>query len=272
MQRGDMEGKELELKELEKNSPADIAAQILKFGGNLDGLEKLMELQERHEKNEARKAYHAAMAEFKKNPPEIIKNIKVRYQNNDGSWTGYNHADLGEASIAIGEALAQHDLNATWKTEQENGDIKVTCTITHKLGHSESTFLKAPPDTSGKKNAIQAIASTASYLERYTLFAITGTAPKGIDDDSKSSGQAEPQRDTLTPKSPNWKFAKQAYLRNGNLDVIKEKSEISEETAAELVFQCAKEIYQKDGDFKAMDGFEGMSNDMQLKIIQEASK
>ncbi len=65
------------------------------------------------------------------------------------------------------------------------------CTITHELGHSESTSLTANPDISGSKNAIQAIGSTISYLERYTVLALTGLATKDMDDDGVSSAQQE---------------------------------------------------------------------------------
>jgi hypothetical protein len=49
--------------------------------------------------------------------------------------------------------------------------------------------MKAPPDDSGKKNPIQQIASTVSYLERYTLFAITGLAPQEDDDGAGANKQ-----------------------------------------------------------------------------------
>ena len=58
-------------------------------------------------------------------------------------------------------------------------------------GHSESVTLSAPPDDSGKKNNIQQIASTVTYLERYTLLAATGTAVKEQDDDGSASGMSE---------------------------------------------------------------------------------
>ncbi len=161
------------------------ASQFLKNGGDLAHLEKMMELQERHEANEARKAFHVAMADFKKNPPEILKSKKVSYTTDKGT-TEYSHAELGEITTAVGAALAEHGLNATWKTEQEGG-VKVTCTITHKLGHSQEASLFSPPDTSGGKNSIQAIGSTITYLQRYTLLALTGLAAHDQDDDGKGS-------------------------------------------------------------------------------------
>jgi len=154
-------------------------------------IEKMMALQERFEANEARKAYHQAMAEFKKEPPKILRDKDVEYTA-QGKKAKWSHADLGVAAAQINKSLSENDLNSTWKTEQlENGNIKVTCIITHKYGHSEETFLIAPPDTSGSKNAIQAIGSTVFYLERYTLFAATGIAPVGMDDDGQTSGAGE---------------------------------------------------------------------------------
>jgi hypothetical protein len=43
--------------------------------------------------------------------------------------------------------------------------------------------MQAGKDESGKKNAIQQVASTNTYLQRYTFLAITGLATKGQDDD-----------------------------------------------------------------------------------------
>lgn len=42
-----------------------------------------------------------------------------------------------------------------------------------------------PPDTGGAKNAIQARASTKTYLERYTLKAITGLSEQNDDNDGR---------------------------------------------------------------------------------------
>jgi len=152
-------------------------------------IEKMMELQERHEANEARKAYTKSMAAFKKEPPDIIKDAHVTYGLGDKK-TEYDHATLGQVASAIGTALSEHGLSASWKIEQ-NGQIVVTCTITHELGHSESTSLSAAADTSGSKNAIQAIGSTITYLQRYTLLALTGIAAKGTDNDGGGSDPVE---------------------------------------------------------------------------------
>ena len=72
------------------------------------------------------------------------------------------------------------------------GMIRVSCIITHVLGHSEQVSLQCGADQSGKKNNIQAVGSTVTYLERYTLLAATGIAVKDQDDDARRSESPEP--------------------------------------------------------------------------------
>jgi hypothetical protein len=60
--------------------------------------------------------------------------------------------------------------------------------------------MSGPHDQSGNKNAIQAIASTVTYLERHTAVAITGVAVSDEEDDDgaggASGGVAQPARRT----------------------------------------------------------------------------
>jgi len=167
------------------NSMALITKAIVEKA-DINTIEKLIQLKRDEEKDQARKAYHVAMAEFKANPPEIKKDRKVGYKTSAGS-VGYSHASLYNVTKTINAELAKYGLSASWTTQQ-NGQIIVTCKITHILGHSEETSLSAPADASGSKNAIQAIGSTITYLERYTLLALTGLATQDQDDDARSVG------------------------------------------------------------------------------------
>ena len=167
-------------------SPLMIAAELVKANGNMDvsKLKELLELQERYDATQAKKAYVVAMAEFKKNPPEIIKDKMVKFGN-----TKYSHATLPNVTTCINKALSEHGLHSAWITSQANGSIKVTCKITHVDGHSEETGISAPPDKTGSKNDIQGIGSTITYLERYTLLALTGLATADQDNDGAGAGK-----------------------------------------------------------------------------------
>ena len=164
-------------------TPATLLQMAVQQGADLDRLERLMELQAKWEAGEAKKAFTAAMAEFKANPPDIFKDKLVGYENRDGTFTGYKHATLGGVCEKIIAALAAVGISHKWDLQQAGGLVTVTCVLTHRLGHSEGTKMEAGADNSGKKNSIQAVSSTITYLERYTLLAATGLATKDQDDD-----------------------------------------------------------------------------------------
>lgn len=170
-------------------TPAHLLEIALNQGADLDRLERLMALQERWEANEARREFVEAMAGFKQEPLDIFKRKQVGYTTKDGDFVGYKHAELSDVASVVVPAMARHNLSHRWDVKQENNRIIVTCIVTHKRGHSETVTLDGAPDNSGKKNAIQQVASTVTYLQRYTLLLATGLAAKDqVDDDGAGAG------------------------------------------------------------------------------------
>ncbi|MFD0738284.1 ERF family protein [Lysobacter koreensis] len=175
---------------------------VLSRGGDLVQVDKLLDLQIKWEANEARKAYVAAMAAFKAEPMEILKRKLVSFETNGGGVTSYMHAELSDVTDVVVPTMGKHGLSHRWDVTQAGAAITVVCTITHALGHSESVSMTAAPDASGKKNAIQQVASTITYLERYTLLAATGMATKGMDDDGRAAYEPEPE--PVDAKAADW--------------------------------------------------------------------
>lgn len=171
------------------NTRESLIELMISKGANAEQMALLLETQLRYEANEARKAFVQALEEFKKNPPVIYKTKQVSYPNKDGSITNYKHAELHNVNDIIGAALLKVGITHSWRTGEANGRIQVTCVFRHSLGHCEDmASLPGPPDTSGGKNGIQAIGSTRTYLERYTLLSSVGLSEKGEDDDGQSAG------------------------------------------------------------------------------------
>lgn len=165
----------------------------------VERMEKLVSIAldatERLDANRAKKAYAAAMAEFKRNPPKIVKDAHVSYQKKDNSWTEYDHATLGALCQAVIAGLAEVGISHDWQLSEVERKIRVTCVLTHALGHKEAfPSIPAAPDDSGGKNAIQAIQSTITYMQRSTLFTATGLAALAPqDNDGRGAGrQQEP--------------------------------------------------------------------------------
>ena len=176
---------------LKAATPADLLQMAVSQGADLDRLERLMALQERWEAGEARKAFVAAMTDFKSEPLEIFKRKQVGYSDKQGNFVGYKHAELSDITDVVVPAMARHGLSHRWDVKKEAQRVVVSCIITHKLGHSEAVTMDAAPDDSGKKNSIQQVASAVTYLERYTLLAATGMSTKEqVDDDGASFDEA----------------------------------------------------------------------------------
>jgi hypothetical protein len=153
------------------NDPMSILAAALKRGIDTDQLSKLMDLQERYDKNEARKAYYMALAASTVDMPVVTKD-KINLQYNSP------YASRENIINTISPHLSKFGLSHRWALDQSAG-IAVACVLSHEAGHSESVTVSGPPDTSGKKNELQQIKSTITYLEVVSFEAITGTASEG---------------------------------------------------------------------------------------------
>lgn len=173
-----------------------MAQQALSLG-KVAEMRELLAMRKEFLDEEARKAFVAAMADFKAEAGgiTIAKSKRVSFQTSKGK-TEYDHAELHNITRALVPIMAKYGLSHRWIPDQSKG-ISITCVLSHRDGHSESVSMSGPPDDSGGKNSIQAIASTKSYLERYTLLAATGMATGGeIDRDGQT--WEEPETEFIT--------------------------------------------------------------------------
>lgn len=202
-------------------TPTDLLRLAVSQGADLDRLERLMALQERWEANEARKQFTMAMTRFKAMPLTILKRKQVGYTTKEGDFVGYKHAELCDVTDVVGPAMAQHGLSYRWDIQQTGGRINVACIVMHEAGHTERVTMDAAPDASGKKNAVQQIASACTYLQRYTLLAVTGMSTKGMDDDGEGAGdaaKAKRRRQWLDDQIANIAAARTPRELNGTME------------------------------------------------------
>jgi hypothetical protein len=160
-------------------TPDNLLAIAVQNGADVDQLSKLMDLKERYEAGEAKKSFFHALTDFQSKMPSIKRTSTVAFDN-----TKYSFASLGAIAEQIRDSLKECGLSYRFSQNHEN-DIQVTCIVTHVDGHSESTSMTAPADTSGRKNNIQGIGSTVTYLQRYTLISALGLTTADDDVDAK---------------------------------------------------------------------------------------
>lgn len=168
-------------------TPMDIIERAISSGASVEALEKLLALQERWEAGQGRKAFDHAIAQAKAAIPPIIKNRTVDFTSTKGR-THYRHEDLAQIAATVDPILSSHGLSYRFRTAQDGQTVTVTCILSHRDGYSEETTLSGGADQSGNKNHIQAVGSTATYLQRYTLKMALGLA--ATDDDDGQSSEA----------------------------------------------------------------------------------
>lgn len=154
---------------------------------DVEKLQRLMDLQERAHKRDAEAAFNSDLAQLQAKLPTIaergaIKDRSGGVQSRYALWE-----DVNKAILPI---LRDHGFSLTFRQEQTDKGICVTGVLSHRLGHSERTSITLPADTSGSKNAVQAVGSSVSYGKRYTagmlLNLISGDME--ADDDATAAG------------------------------------------------------------------------------------
>lgn len=192
-------------------SPVDVLLNAIQRNPDMDlaKLEKFMDLAERWRAAEAKRAYVAAFAAFKKNMPDVVKDMLNKQYGSD-------YSSLANLVNTTNRVLGEYGLNANWKPDQSDGTIRITCVLTHVDGHSEEVWLKAPPDKSGQKNDLQQIKSTLTYLEGATFQAITGVVARSASKDDDGNGAGKKQPEVKVPDGyENWKADMTALADEG---------------------------------------------------------
>lgn len=157
---------------------------------DLEKLERMLAMKERMEAEQAKKDFAQAFAQASVSFPNIPLNGK-----------GHNnkpYALLKDIMSLTRGPLSENGLALSF--DIKTGDkITVTAELMHRSGHTKRASIDLPADTSGSKNAVQAIGSSQTYGQRYAAQAVLGLSlGDDIDDDAKSHGSQPVE------KHPSW--------------------------------------------------------------------
>ena len=167
------------------NPLLEMISEAVRAGQSIDVIRELKNMAKELADDGARRAFEAAMSAAKSEIPTITKNRTVDFSSAKGR-THYAHEDLGGIAKVVDPILGKHGLSYRFETTTEAKQVKVVCIVSHREGHSVRNELSAGHDESGNKNSIQAVGSTITYLQRYTLKAALGLAASTDDDGAKS--------------------------------------------------------------------------------------
>lgn len=157
----------------------DLSAAISAAAGlgkdGVEVLERLHAIAKEERAANARAAYYAAVSELHARIGSIPKNRTAAFATKAGGKVSYRYADLHAVASALRKHTGPLGLAWRWATSGDDSGVAVTCTASHRDGHSESTTWRAPiengnPMTSAPQKA--KIATT--FAQRVTLIQVFG--------------------------------------------------------------------------------------------------
>lgn len=153
-------------------------------------LEKLIEMQERILRHQAKAAFDTAFSKMQGEIPVITERGEIEVEGKVRSRYATNE-DIQETVKPI---LQRYGFSLRFRHEYDGPKMKIIGILSHDSGHSEQDEFLTAPDSGGKMNDIQRIGSARSYGQRYTTLALLNIATRGADDDGHKAGRQEPSK------------------------------------------------------------------------------
>lgn len=160
---------------------------------DVEKMERLLAMQERVQVRNAEIAFSQAMASMQPQLPVIKKNGQIVHKGQVIS----EFAEWPDIKKAISPVLEQHGFSLSFKPGNADTKPCVTAVLRHCEGHKEEATLELPLDTSGAKNAVQAVGSSLTYGKRYAAVLLLDILVEGEDDDG---AQAAPKNIVQAPR------------------------------------------------------------------------
>lgn len=183
-------------------TPLTLLQDAVDKGLDAAQLQQLTNLYETWRPHAIAEAYQKALIEFRRVARPIVKDTLID-QSGSGKLPGVKYAPLHKIDTEITPILCEHGLTASWSRLDQSKDwVTIRCTLTHVLGHKEHFDLGGPPDDSPELTPLQAIQSTISSLERYTLMGVCGLSTRGEGESEREGEAATPGKlvnDALVP-------------------------------------------------------------------------
>ena len=183
--------KTTDIARIDPDSPAGIMMQLMSNGDDgkfdVDGFGKMLEFQERHEANKAKKVFACDFAVAQSNIDAVVK-TKINPQTNS-KYAGLDA--VIEMSKPVYTAQGFSIIYYEGKAEKEE-EVRVYADVLHRAGHKETYHLDVPlggVGIQGKVNMtrIHAKATSFTYGRRYLLCNIWNIPTQ--DDDGNPPGK-----------------------------------------------------------------------------------
>jgi hypothetical protein len=179
---------------------------------DIDKMERLLAMQERVQERAAKQAFTEAKIAMRPELPEVTRKGRIIIKDKQtGAITQETEfARFEDLHDAVMPVLTRHGFDLKFKNGlSPEGKVRIITILAHVAGHEDDTYFDLPHDSSGSKNAVQAVGSSTSYGKRYGMLAILNIKVVGEDDDGDASQDRDPiireierPRDAPFPQGP----------------------------------------------------------------------
>lgn len=171
-------------------TPMALIQMAVQSNADPDKLEKLMDLQERWQSEQARKSFFDAMNKVQIKAPVVVRDA-VNNQTNS------RYAKLETVAKHLKPVYTAEGLSLSFGTDASpnEGCVRVTCDVQHVDGHERRYFADIPLDLAGikgstNKTRVHATGSSYSYGQRYLTCLIFNVTVADQDDDGNGPDSA----------------------------------------------------------------------------------
>jgi len=167
---------------------ATLLTLAIEKGLGVEGLEKLVALQERVMAKKAESQMYDAMATFQRRCPSIKKSTVAKVVTTGGGTYSYSYAELDEIAYTVNPILAELGLSYTWDSSLTDTIHTCRCTLRHVAGHHVTASFTCPIDTQAKMNGTQKAGAALTYARRQSLISVLGLTTTDPDTDGEEHG------------------------------------------------------------------------------------
>lgn len=183
---------------------------------DVDKLERLIAMNERIMRHQAKAAFDAEFAQMQPEIPVIDEHGRIEVKGTVRS----TYAPLEDIHEVIKPIISRFGFAVRHRTEwpeDRKGIIRIVGILSHRQGHSEESIFEAPMDRSEYRSDIQSMGSTVSYGRRYTTMDLLNIATRKADND----GHRQPREEIAAPAGfQKWWDDMQAVADNGLKELL----------------------------------------------------
>lgn len=182
-------------------SPENLIAQAIDKALPVETMEKLLAMRRELKAEYAKQEFDQAMSTFQSECPTIDKTKNGPVISGK---VAYKYAPIESIVEQVKKQLEANGFSYAIQTSMAEDRIKVTCTVKHKFGHSESSDMEVPL---GTKNALmsapQQVAAAMTYAKRYAFCNAFGIMTGDEDTDAQAEPAVVSSARYSSPGTPN---------------------------------------------------------------------